>query len=46
MSRDFDRRFPSFVLGPHDRITIEGKPMRLSYMSGDQAVLVPAAQSA
>ncbi|WP_322891449.1 MULTISPECIES: Mu transposase C-terminal domain-containing protein [unclassified Yoonia] len=42
MSRDFDRRFPSFVLGPHDRITIEGKQMRLSYMSGDQAILVPA----
>lgn len=42
MSNDFDRRFPSFMLGLHDRVTIEGKPMRLSYMSGEQAVLVPA----
>lgn len=42
MSRDFDRRFPSFLLGPHDRITIQGKAMKLSYMSGDMAVLVPA----
>ena len=42
MSRDFDRRFPSFMLGMDDRLTIEGKAMRLSYMSREHAVLVPA----
>lgn len=42
MSNDFDRRLPSFMLGMADRLTIEGKAMRLSYMSGEHAVLVPA----
>lgn len=41
MSIDFDRRFPSFFIGEHDRITIGGKAMRFCYMTGTSVVLKP-----
>jgi hypothetical protein len=41
MSYDFDRRFPPFMIGYDDRLTIGGKAFRLAYMSGESAVLKP-----
>lgn len=42
MSYDLDHRFPPFMIGDHDRLTIGGKAFRLAYMSGESAVLKPA----
>lgn len=39
MSYDFDRRFPPFMIGYDDRLTIGGKAFRLAYMSGESVVL-------
>lgn len=41
MSSNFDRRFPPFHIGEHDRITIGGKTFRLNYLSASNAVLRP-----
>ncbi len=42
MSYDFGRRFPPFMIGYDDRLTIGGKAFRLAYMSGESAILKPA----
>jgi putative transposase len=42
MSRDFDKRYPRFAIGAHDRITIDGAAFRFVGQGGDAWHLSPA----
>jgi putative transposase len=42
MNQILNNQFAPFMVGPHDRLTIEGKPFRLAYATNDAYVLTPA----
>lgn len=42
MSRDFEKRYPRFAIGPHDRVTIDGAAFRCVGQDGDAWHLRPA----